>query len=160
MHSSGYQNSTSTFLVPPDSSCISLSRHSHRWPESLLPLPCSSVSQFVTTQSPFSARRGPVFRTGRGECQTSGHDLFSGPREEKMAWFAVVLSRELAIVVIVLSLPRGLELTTQSCITRKNGKPFPSSSGAQVCRGGRRHKNGSREQGGDEAPALLWIQAP
>ncbi|XP_016004982.2 calcineurin B homologous protein 3 isoform X1 [Rousettus aegyptiacus] len=92
VHSSGYQNSTSTFLVPPDSSCISLSRHSHRWPESLLPLPCSSVSQFMTTQSPFSARRGPIFRTGRGECQTSGHDLFSGPREEKMAWFAVVLS--------------------------------------------------------------------
>lgn len=72
----------------------------------------------------------------------------------------VVLSCELVILVIVVLLLRGSELTTQSCITTKDGKPFASSSGTQVCRGGRWHKNGWKEEGGMRLQPFFGFRFP
>lgn len=66
-----------------------------------------------------------------------------------MTWLMIVQPHELVILVVVVLLLRGSELTTRSFITRMNGKPFLASPcGAQVCQvGDSMRMNGSRRVG-------------
>lgn len=70
----------------------------------------------------------------------------------------IVQPHELLILVVVVLLLRGSELTTQSFITRMNEKHFGFPIQCSGLPGGRWHENEWKEEGGGEAEE--WLQPP